>query len=133
MVEEKKRSPAEWSDPVITSTCLACGAVYEEQIGGMIRACRDCAPIALPSFEQGWTRETFTALCHQILASGNAKLPDEGHWRSCHFCQRKTNLDDVTHFSEPSLCHTCKDTLTARHAQGYLDLFEKTTYHSPGA
>jgi hypothetical protein len=100
---------------------------------GMIRACRDCAPIVLPSFEQGWTRENFTALCHQIVASGNASLPDEGHWRSCHFCQRKTNLNDVTHFSEPSFCPKCWDILTIRDAQGYLDLLAKTTYRNTQA
>jgi len=130
---EKTPSLSEWSEPVIKTTCLACGTVYDEPIGNMIRACRDCAPIALPSFEAGWTRETLTALCYQTLASGNARLPDEGHWRSCHFCQRKTNLDDVTHFSAPSLCHTCADKLITRHAQGYLDLFAKIVHHIPGA
>ena len=97
-------------------------------MGSMIRACRDCTPIVLPAFEQGWTRENFTVMCHEILASGNAQLPDDGTWRYCHFCQRKTNLDDVAHFSEPSFCPQCEEKLTAWHAQGYLDLLAKTAY-----
>src|SRR5919198_2279286 len=75
MPDEKKPPSFDWSEPVMTTTCLACGAVFEEPIGIMIRACRDCTPIALPSFEQGWTRDNFTALCQQILASRNVKPP----------------------------------------------------------
>ena len=133
MPDEKKPPSFDWSEPVMTTTCLACGAVFDEPIGIMIRACRDCTPIALPSFEQGWTRDNFTALCQQILASRNVKLPNEGHWRACHFCQRKTNLNDVAHFSAPSLCQRCTDALTAWHAQGYLDLFAKMVSGGSGA
>jgi hypothetical protein len=99
----------------------------------MVRACRDCAPLVLPSFDQGWTHDTFIVLCQQILASGNAGRPDDGQWRACHFCRRKTNLDDVTHCSAPSLCPACSQKLPARHAQAYLDLFAATAYREPAA
>ena len=115
----------EWSDPVYDATCIACGTVYEESLGGMLRACSACTPIVLSSFDQhgGFERDSFIALCHAIVASGNAALPDEHVWRRCHFCGRKTNLWVSALFSAPHFCPTCLDRLPAWNAPSYLALF----------
>ena len=125
MIELRYRG--EWSDPVYDATCIACGTVYEESLGGMLRACRACTPIVLPSFDQhgGFERDNFIALCHAIIASGNAALPDEDVWRRCHFCGRKTNLWVSAMFSAPHFCPTCLDKLPDWDASSYLVLFKE--------
>jgi hypothetical protein len=123
MIELRYRG--EWSEPVYDAICIACGAVYEESLGGMLRACSACTLIVLPSFDQhgGFARDNFIALCHAIIASGNAALPDEDVWRRCHFCGRKTNLDISTMFYALHFCPTCLNKLPAWNARSYLTLF----------
>lgn len=116
------------SDPAYDTTCLFCGKVYEEELGGMLLACTACAPIVERFFPTtgDWTREAFKALCQAIIEAGNGDLPDEDTWRFCRFCGRGTNLWVGTQFAAPDFCHQCADRLQEWDAQGYLRLFEET-------
>ena len=70
----------ELGDPCYDATCLGCGIVYEDRLGGMLLACIACAPLVSKFFPTigDWTREAFATLCQALI--------DAAIWR----CQRKT-------------------------------------------
>lgn len=114
-------------DPFYDATCLACGTVYEDRLGGMLLACTACAPLVTRYFPTtgDWTREAFTTLCRAIVDAGHMTLPAEDTWRSCRFCGRGTNLWIGTQFAAPDLCRVCTEKLPEWNAQTYLRLFEE--------
>jgi hypothetical protein len=111
-------------DPFYDATCLACGIVYEERLGGMLLACTACTPLVTQYFPTtgDWTREAFATLCRAIVDADHIALPAEDTWRSCRFCGRGTNLWIGTQFAAPDLCPACTAQLPAWNVQAYLRL-----------
>src|SRR5712691_8965730 len=114
-------------DPLYDATCLGCGTVYEERLGGMLLACTACVPLVAHYFPTAgdWTREVFITLCRAIVEAGHLELPAEDTMRSCRFCGRGTTLWIGTQFAAPDFCHLCVDTRQAWNAQAYLRLLER--------
>jgi hypothetical protein len=114
-------------DPVYDATCVFCGMVYEERLGGMLLACTACTPVITHVFPTtgDWTRTAFASLCRTIVEAGHLELPAEDEWRSCRFCGRGTNLWIGTQFAAPNFCQTCPDALQEWSARGYLRLLEE--------